>query len=60
MSIDRKKDEIEHEEVGVEGFKKAIKDILLAKSEGKEPLEKRMPTREELDKKWKLEQEEKD
>ena len=47
-------DEIEHEEVTKEEFDEAVKAVLLHTLMKKEPLEKRMPTREELEKKWRL------
>lgn len=48
-------EKIEHEEVTKEEFDEAVKGVLLHTLNRKENLEKRMPTREELDKKWKLE-----
>ena len=50
--------EAEHKEVTKEEFDEAVKGVLLHTLMKKEPLEKRMPTREELDKKWKLEKKE--
>ena len=50
-------DESEHKKVSKDEFKDAVKQILLSSPEKKELLEKRMPTREELEKKWKLEKE---
>ena len=46
---------IEHEKVTKEEFDEAVKGVLLHTLMKKDNLEKRMPTREELDKKWKLE-----
>lgn len=46
---------IEHEEVTKEEYEDAVKGVLLHTLMKKENLEKRMPTREELEKKWKLE-----
>lgn len=48
-------EKIEHEEVTNEEFDEAVKGVLLHTLMKKENLEKRMPTREELEKKWKLE-----
>ena len=42
-------------QVSKDEFEDAVKQILLSSPEKKELLEKRMPTREELEKKWKLE-----
>ena len=50
-------DNSEHEKITKDEFKDAVKQILLSSPEKKELLEKRMPTREELEKKWKLEKE---
>ena len=44
-------------QVSKDEFEDAVKQILLSSPEKKELLEKRMPTREELEKKWKLEKE---
>ena len=44
-------------EASKDEFEDAVKKILLSSPEKKELLEKRMPTREELEKKWKLEKE---
>ena len=52
MSIGQNK--IELDEIAFDKFEEAVKDILVAKPKERELLEKRMPTREELEKKWKL------
>ncbi len=49
------KDKIEYEETTIDELKDGVKEILLNSPEKKELLEKRMPTREELEQKWKLE-----
>lgn len=54
MSIDRKKDEIEFDEVTEEEFEEAVKDVLMVKPKERKLLEQRMPTQKELKKKWKL------
>ena len=51
-------DNIEHEKITKDEFEDAVKQILLSPIGKKELLEKRMPTREELERKWKLEKEE--
>ncbi len=48
-------DNIEHRKITKDEFEDAVKQILLSRPEKRELLEKRMPTREELKKKWKLE-----
>ena len=42
-------------QVSKDEFEDAVKQILLSSPEKKELLEKRMPSREELEQKWKLE-----
>ena len=44
-------------QVSKDEFEDAVKQILLSSPEKKELLEKRMPSREELEQKWKLEKE---
>ena len=48
-------DKYKHKKITKDEFKDAVKQILLSSPEKKELLEMRMPTREELEKKWKLE-----
>ena len=48
-------DDSEQKKITKDELQNAIKQILLSSPEKKELLEKRMPTREELEKKWKLE-----
>lgn len=48
-------EKIEHDGVTKEEFDEAVKGVLLHTLMKKDNLEKRMPTREELEKKWKLE-----
>ena len=49
------KNKIELDEISFDKFQEVVKDVLMVRPEERELLEKRMPTREELDKKWKLE-----
>ena len=48
-------DKIKHKEVLKDEFEDAVKKILLSNPEKKKLIEKRMPIREELEQKWKLE-----
>ena len=50
-------DDSEQKKITKDELQNAIKQILLSSPEKKELLEKRMPSREELEKKWKLEKE---
>ena len=53
--MSNRKEKIELDEITFDKFEEAVKDVLVSKPRERELLEKRMPTQEELKKKWKLE-----
>ena len=49
-----KKNDIEHEEITINQFEDTVKQILLSKSEKTSKWKNQMPSKEELEERWKL------